>query len=164
MGVTPEGVEVPICSVDKKMQEVMRKMPEDVRPVVPTGPDRKWRYMWRIGPRPQKTQFQVWMILNILSWRLWGYLSTVDDVAMGYSLVAVNFILFLKSGPNFLIFLSDVGAEFWTSGPREFPWMGGDNEWMGWQNDQRCWGGFSLPHHWLDSFIFIKLFFPFILT
>ena len=59
VGVTPEGVEVPICSVDKKMQEVMRKMPEDVRPVVPTGPDRKWRYMWRIGPRPQKTRFQV---------------------------------------------------------------------------------------------------------
>lgn len=36
---------------------------------------------------------------------------------------------FLKVVQHF--FLSGVGVEFWTSGPREFPWVGGDNEWMG---------------------------------
>ena len=59
VGVTPEGVEVPRCSVDPQMQELMRSMPSDSRPLVPVGPDRKWRYMWRIGPRPTKTRFQV---------------------------------------------------------------------------------------------------------
>ena len=24
---------------------------------IPTGPDVKWRYMWRVGPRPADTRF-----------------------------------------------------------------------------------------------------------
>lgn len=57
--MTPEGVEVPRCSVDPKMQELMRSLPPISRPLIPVGADRKWRYMWRIGPRPAHTRFQV---------------------------------------------------------------------------------------------------------
>ena len=59
VGVTPEGVEVPRCSVDPNMQELMRSLPPTARPLMPAGADRKWRYMWRIGARPATTRFQV---------------------------------------------------------------------------------------------------------
>lgn len=59
VGVTPEGVEVPRSLVDKNMQEKIRSMPKDFRPATPKGPDPKWRYMWRVGPRPTNTRFKV---------------------------------------------------------------------------------------------------------
>jgi len=117
VGVTPEGVEVPICSVDKKMQEVMRKMPEDVRPVVPTGPDRKWRYMWRIGPRPQKTQFQElnsepvvpegfpeWVeIMNGWGNKMISAVEIVAEMAaIGFGLPQTAFTSLMKQGPHLL--------------------------------------------------------------
>lgn len=59
MGVTPEGVEVPRSLVDEEMREKLKSMPEEFRPSLPKGPDCKWRYMWRVGPRPSNTRFQV---------------------------------------------------------------------------------------------------------
>ena len=59
VGVTPGGVELPRSAVDKDMEKAASLLPEDSRPCIPTGPDRKWRYMWRIGPRPPQTKFQV---------------------------------------------------------------------------------------------------------
>jgi hypothetical protein len=59
VGVTPEGVEVPRSLVDKEMQEKIKNMPEEFQPATPKGPDPKWRYMWRVGPRPANTQFKV---------------------------------------------------------------------------------------------------------
>lgn len=59
VGVTPEGVEVPRSLVDQEMQEKLRAMPEEFQPSTPRGPDPKWRYMWRVGPRPSKTRFKV---------------------------------------------------------------------------------------------------------
>ena len=29
----------------------------DHMPSIPTGPDVKWRYMWRVRPRPAETQY-----------------------------------------------------------------------------------------------------------
>uniref|UniRef100_A0A2N9GV49 Non-haem dioxygenase N-terminal domain-containing protein n=1 Tax=Fagus sylvatica TaxID=28930 RepID=A0A2N9GV49_FAGSY len=58
VGVTPEGVEVPRSLVDEEMQEKLRAMPKEFQPATPEGPDRKWRYMWRVGPRPSDTRFQ----------------------------------------------------------------------------------------------------------
>ncbi|KAK9017691.1 hypothetical protein V6N11_000697 [Hibiscus sabdariffa] len=58
VGVTPEGVEVPRSLVDEEMQEKLRAMPKENQPSTPKGPDPKWRYMWRVGPRPLKTRFQ----------------------------------------------------------------------------------------------------------
>lgn len=59
VGVTPEGVEVPRSLVDEEMQEKLRAMPKEFQPATPTGPDPKWRYMWRVGPRPPNTCFKV---------------------------------------------------------------------------------------------------------
>ncbi|KAJ7277063.1 hypothetical protein O6H91_Y391900 [Diphasiastrum complanatum] len=58
VGVTPEGVELPRCIVDKSLQEQIQELPEKSRPHMPLGPDAKWRYMWRVGPRPKKTSFK----------------------------------------------------------------------------------------------------------
>ncbi|TVU28256.1 hypothetical protein EJB05_19767 [Eragrostis curvula] len=58
VGVTPEGVEVPRSLVDKEMQEKIKSMPEEFQPATPKGPDPKWRYMWRVGPRPANTRFK----------------------------------------------------------------------------------------------------------
>ena len=57
--MTPGGVELPRSAVDKDMEMAASLLPEGSRPCIPTGPDRKWRYMWRIGPRPPQTKFQV---------------------------------------------------------------------------------------------------------
>lgn len=59
VGVTPEGVEIPRSLVDEEMQEKFRAMPKESQPSIPIGPDPKWRYMWRVGPRPSNTRFQV---------------------------------------------------------------------------------------------------------
>lgn len=62
VGVTPEGVEVPRSLVDAEMQEKLRAMPIEFQPSTPTGPDPKWRYMWRVGPRPSNTRFKVSLV------------------------------------------------------------------------------------------------------
>lgn len=59
VGVTPEGVEVPRSLVDEGLQEKIKRMPEKFQPAIPRGPDPKWRYMWRVGPRPENTRFKV---------------------------------------------------------------------------------------------------------
>lgn len=41
------------------MQEKINKMPREYQPTIPSGPDPKWRYMWRVGPRPSITSFKV---------------------------------------------------------------------------------------------------------
>lgn len=58
VGVTPAGVELPRSMMDKDLQEKIKNMPEEFRPTIPTQADPKWRYMWRIGPRPQITKFK----------------------------------------------------------------------------------------------------------
>lgn len=57
--MTPEGVEVPRSLVDEELQEKLKAMPKEFQPSTPKGPDRKWRYMWRVGPRPSNTRFKV---------------------------------------------------------------------------------------------------------
>lgn len=39
-------------------------MPKEFQPYTPTGPDPKWRYMWRVGPRPTNTRFKVVILLR----------------------------------------------------------------------------------------------------
>eukprot|EP00258_Populus_trichocarpa_P034810 XP_024450829.1 uncharacterized protein LOC7463867 isoform X2 [Populus trichocarpa] len=58
VGVTPEGVEVPRSLVDEEMQKKLKAMPKEFQPSTPSGPDPKWRYMWRVGPRPSNTRFK----------------------------------------------------------------------------------------------------------
>ncbi|KAI4333167.1 hypothetical protein L6164_018006 [Bauhinia variegata] len=40
------------------MKENLKAMPKEYQPHTPVGPDLKWRYFWRIGPRPSNTRFQ----------------------------------------------------------------------------------------------------------
>lgn len=58
VGVTPPGTETPRCLADAECQEEMRAQPYDHRATIPPGPDLKWRFMWRIGPRPLDTHFK----------------------------------------------------------------------------------------------------------
>lgn len=64
--MTPEGVEVPRSLVDEEIQEKLRAMPVEYKPSAPSGPDPKWRYMWRAGPRPSSTRFKVNVVIYFL--------------------------------------------------------------------------------------------------
>ncbi|CAI5951626.1 unnamed protein product [Closterium sp. NIES-64] len=59
VGVTPEGVEMPQSALDEAVKARMAQLPADSRPHAPSGPDCKWRFMWRVGPRPARTRYQV---------------------------------------------------------------------------------------------------------
>ena len=81
VGVTPELVETPRCTVragcglaharrlcgrsaaaanacclsrqmDPECVRVVQEQPEEHRATMPRGPDPKWRFFWRVGPRP----------------------------------------------------------------------------------------------------------------
>ncbi|CAI5529131.1 unnamed protein product [Closterium sp. Naga37s-1] len=58
VGVTPEGVEMPQSALDDAVKARMAQLPADSRPHAPSGPDCKWRFMWRVGPRPARTRYQ----------------------------------------------------------------------------------------------------------
>ncbi|XP_021887227.1 uncharacterized protein LOC110806612, partial [Carica papaya] len=57
-GITPEKIEVPRLVVDEEWKEKVKAMPKESQPLIPIGPDPKWRYMWNIGSRPAKTRFK----------------------------------------------------------------------------------------------------------
>ncbi|XP_024983893.1 uncharacterized protein LOC112519829 [Cynara cardunculus var. scolymus] len=117
VGSTPGGVEIPRSLVDMEMQKKLRALPEDRRPAIPTGPDLKSRYMWRVGPRPTKTRFQELNSAPVLpegfpEWKKimdsWGFkmISTVEAVAemaaIGFDLPKDSFTNLMKLGPHLL--------------------------------------------------------------
>lgn len=57
VGATPEGVEVPRCVVDPACLETIEQQLPGHKATVPTGADPKWRFFWRLGPRPAQTKF-----------------------------------------------------------------------------------------------------------
>ncbi|XP_062000903.1 uncharacterized protein LOC133718111 [Rosa rugosa] len=117
VGVTPEGVEVPRSLVDEEMQEKLKQMPKQVQPSTPKGPDCKWRYMWRVGPRPSKTRFQELNAEPVVpegfpEWKetmdSWGYkmISAIEAVAemaaIGFGLPKDAFTSLMQRGPHLL--------------------------------------------------------------
>lgn len=117
VGVTPEGVEVPRSLVDKEMKEKLSRMPKEFQPYTPTGPDPKWRYMWRVGPRPSETQFKELNAEPVIpegfpEWKdtmdSWGYkmISAVEAVAemaaIGFGLEKDAFTSRMMQGPHLL--------------------------------------------------------------
>ncbi|PON52822.1 Non-heme dioxygenase N-terminal domain containing protein [Parasponia andersonii] len=117
VGVTPEGVEVPRSLVDEEMQEKFRAMPEEHRPSPPKGPDCKWRYMWRVGPRPSQTRFKELNAEPVIpegfhEWKdtmdSWGHkmISAIEVVAemaaIGFGLPKDAFTSLMKQGPHLL--------------------------------------------------------------
>lgn len=57
VGATPEGVEVPRCVIDPDCLRTIEQQLPGHRATVPPGADPKWRFFWRLGPRPAHTQF-----------------------------------------------------------------------------------------------------------
>ncbi|KAI7755258.1 hypothetical protein M8C21_021577 [Ambrosia artemisiifolia] len=117
VGVTPEGVEVPRSLVDEEMQKKLKSLPEDCQPLTPTGPDPKWRYMWRIGSRPSTTKFQELNSEPVIpegfpEWKetmdSWGskMVSAIEVVAemaaIGFGLPNDAFTSLMKQGPHLL--------------------------------------------------------------
>ncbi|KAH7570665.1 hypothetical protein ACOSP7_018992 [Xanthoceras sorbifolium] len=117
VGVTPEGVEVPRSLVDEEMQAKLNAMPKESQPCIPKGPDPKWRYMWRVGPRPSKTRFQELNSEPVIpegfpEWKdtmdSWGYkmISAIEVVAemaaIGFGLPKDAFTSLMKQGPHLL--------------------------------------------------------------
>ncbi|KAF6250741.1 Clavaminate synthase-like protein [Scenedesmus sp. NREL 46B-D3] len=118
VGVTPAGVEVPRCLVEPEVcrQQVQALQPEQ-QPTLPTGPDVKWRYMWRVGPRPASTQYAELNAAPVVprgmpQWRAvmddWGskLLGAVEAVAamaaLGFGLPADAFTSRMALGPHLL--------------------------------------------------------------
>ncbi|CAL9003878.1 unnamed protein product [Prunus brigantina] len=117
VGVTPEGVEVPRSLVDEEMREKLKEMPKEFQPSIPKGADRKWRYMWRVGPRPSETRFQELNAEPVVpegfpEWKdtmdSWGYkmISAIEAVAemaaIGFGLPKDAFTSLMKQGPHLL--------------------------------------------------------------
>ncbi|XP_028126288.1 uncharacterized protein LOC114323031 [Camellia sinensis] len=117
VGVTPEGVEVPRSLVDEEIQGKLRAMPKEFQPSTPMGPDPKWRYMWRVGPRPSNTRFQELNAEPVIpegfpEWKdtmdSWGYkmISAIEAVAemaaIGFGLPKDAFTSLMKQGPHLL--------------------------------------------------------------
>ncbi|KAL9251413.1 hypothetical protein AKJ16_DCAP12598 [Drosera capensis] len=117
VGVTPEGIEVPRSLVDEDILEKLKTLPEDSQPTIPSGPDPKWRYMWRVGPRPSKTRFEELNAEPVIpegfpEWTStmdsWGYkmISAIEAVsemaAIGFGLPKDAFTSLMKQGPHLL--------------------------------------------------------------
>lgn len=117
VGVTPGGVEVPRSAVDKDMGRRASLLAEESRPSIPTGPDRKWRYMWRIGPRPAHTRFKElnaepvvpegfpdWVdVMNEWGSKMISAVEVVAEIAaIGFGLQPETFTSLMFQGPNLL--------------------------------------------------------------
>lgn len=57
VGVTPENVECAKCAKDPTCLASIDAMPTVHRPHKPTKADPKWRFFWRVGPRPTTSDF-----------------------------------------------------------------------------------------------------------
>lgn len=58
VGVTPNDVEKPVALMDPSVKELIGQQETANKAVMPNSADLKWRYMWRVGPRPAETKFQ----------------------------------------------------------------------------------------------------------
>jgi isopenicillin N synthase-like dioxygenase len=99
------------------MQERIKSMPDEFQPATPKGPDPKWRYMWRVGPRPSNTRFKELNSEPVIpddlpEWKdtmdSWGakMISAVEVVAemaaIGFGLSKDAFSSLMKEGPHLL--------------------------------------------------------------
>lgn len=96
-------------------------MPEEFQPFTPSGPDPKWRYMWRIGPRPSNTRFQVSCIVHFFLARSFcvHYFKSKYSCLHGCGTIV----------------LFHAGIEFWTCHTRRVPWVARNHGPMGIQDD-----------------------------
>lgn len=56
VGVTPDLKETALCATDTDCHDMIEQLSPEDRPLLPTGPDPKWRFFWRVGERPSPSQ------------------------------------------------------------------------------------------------------------
>lgn len=49
---------LPACLQDTSLQQQFQALTGPNAGTLPQGPDPKWRYLWRVGDRPEATQYQ----------------------------------------------------------------------------------------------------------
>eukprot|EP00898_Chlorokybus_atmophyticus_P006771 jgi/Chlat1/7095/Chrsp57S09122 len=111
------GVELPRSFVDDTLASRMARLKEGHHASTPAGADPKWRYMWRIGPRPTHTRFKELNADPVVpagfpEWSSimdgWGnkMIAAVETVAemtaIGFGLDATAFTSVMKLGPHLL--------------------------------------------------------------
>mmetsp|Transcript_6798 Transcript_6798/g.18255 ORF Transcript_6798/g.18255 Transcript_6798/m.18255 type:complete len:431 (+) Transcript_6798:65-1357(+) len=117
VGLTPSGVETPRVLLDEEMQQRVKQLPQEHAATMPQGPDVKCRYMWRCGPRPEKTAFpelnaqpvipeaypQWQRVMDGFSSRLLDVAHTVAKAAaVGFGLPPDALLERMKCGPHIL--------------------------------------------------------------
>jgi isopenicillin N synthase-like dioxygenase len=117
VGTTPELTEKPKCGSSGDCLEFIKKLDPKDRPHDFSGYDPKWRFFWRIGSRPKKSQFMTLnapqvVPLNFPNWKndmnIWGgkLVNTVEVLAemlaIGLDLPKDTFSKLLKDGAHLL--------------------------------------------------------------
>jgi len=112
LGATPEYTEVPRDHLDR-----IKVLQTNNAAHIPKGADLKWRYFWRIGSRPEKTDYPELnappvIPSNFPEWSSvmdkWGSLmlqavqTVAEMVAVGLDLPANTFLDILNGGPHLL--------------------------------------------------------------
>jgi len=114
LGATPEFTELPR---DHSDQIEAYSSSEENKPHKPKGPDPKWRFFWRMGPRPKNTKFPELNAEPVIpahfpEWEevmnKWGSLMlqavhTVSEMlSIGLGLPPSTFLDYLENGPHLL--------------------------------------------------------------
>jgi len=118
VGVTPEGVEKPRCTVDPSCQKIVSTLEGDNKPHMPTAADVKWRFFHKLGERPTETKFQDMNSSNVIpeafkeTWvttmEKWGSklhlagITLAEMAAIGFGLPKNSFTDLMHLGPHLL--------------------------------------------------------------
>jgi len=112
VGATPSFVEIP-----KNHTSLIEASSEESKPQKPVGADPKWRFFWRIGPRPEHTNYQELNAPQVIpqhfpEWTqvmdLWGSLMSksitniAEMSAVGFGLERNAFSSIMENGPHLL--------------------------------------------------------------
>ena len=114
VGVTPENIEKPRNHCTR-----MGSLGPDDQPLSPCPPefDPKWRFFWRIGPQPKKTNFPSlnadavippeipeWKdVMDMWGWKMLDAIFTFAEMAaVGFNLPADSFTSRMLEGPHLL--------------------------------------------------------------
>jgi len=112
LGATPEFVELP-----RDHSDIIAKQDPDNKAHLPDGPDKKWRFFWRIGERPENTSYPELNAPPVIpkkfpNWEKvmdsWGNLmlnavtTVAEMVAVGLDLPKTTFTTMMKQGPHLL--------------------------------------------------------------
>ena len=121
VGVTPSGVEKARnhCDAVKKMNPKDKPFTE-----CPPEADPKWRFFWRIGPRPEETEFNSLNMEDVIpanfpEWEetmnMWGnkmlaaLMKVAEATAEGFGLPTDTFTSRMQNGPHLL---APTGSDF----------------------------------------------------